>query len=163
MEGLHGSIQNLQRPPRVVPVEPAQHHVRLISENHDYKQQLAAAQPGTGRGADVRTCRAKWSARAAPQPPEAKDRSVMESPKRTSRGRIFSPSLSPLPSPIDHGSADGLGRLPRRSRRLHERLTPSTVKILVPHRKKIPGVGIAGYRGYRKIPTGYRTNLKSKI
>jgi hypothetical protein len=37
-------------------------------------------------------------------------------------------------------------------------------KILVSDRKKIPrGVGIAGYRGYRKIPSGYRTNLKSKI
>jgi hypothetical protein len=37
-------------------------------------------------------------------------------------------------------------------------------KILVPDRKKIPrGVGIAGFRGYRKILSGYRTNLKSKI
>jgi hypothetical protein len=37
-------------------------------------------------------------------------------------------------------------------------------KILVPDRKKIPrGVGIVGYRGYWKIPSGYQMNLKSKI
>jgi hypothetical protein len=37
-------------------------------------------------------------------------------------------------------------------------------KVLGPEWKKIPrGVGIAGYRGNRKIPTGYRTNSKIKI
>jgi hypothetical protein len=37
-------------------------------------------------------------------------------------------------------------------------------KDLAPDRKKIPGVlGIPGYRGNREIPSGYRTNSKSKI
>ena len=39
-----------------------------------------------------------------------------------------------------------------------------TTKVLVTGRKKFPRVvGISGYRGYRKIPTFYRTNLKSEI
>jgi hypothetical protein len=39
-----------------------------------------------------------------------------------------------------------------------------STKVLVLDKKNFPrGVGIAGYRGYQKILTGYQTNLKSKI
>jgi hypothetical protein len=97
---LHGPRQHLERPPRVVAAEPAQHHVSLNNrgaQSQPDRGSLNQGQPASrrrrqdpGRSAQgsARTWRAKRSVSAAPHPPDAKDSSVMESPKSTSRGRM---------------------------------------------------------------------------
>lgn len=95
---LHCPLHDLEHPSRVVAAVPSQHHVRLIHHRKPpigqsgQKDQIASDERNDrNKMSALLTQRAKWSARAAPQPPSLKDDSVMESPNSTIFGRISHP------------------------------------------------------------------------